>query len=185
MLKWNVHETKLLQHFNLLITYSFLSYTQPSSFCVCSTCSVMCRRGSMKRRTIWHLKNDQLYCCGPGVGGEERPPGEAVEPSPTEHPELQVVTFRQLRRSRGHLRTVIANSLTAWGRDNSKILIYLSTHIVKLPGKSHPQWTLSNRVTLTTSVRCNRAELPKSVSPNDNLQPNLLTDSQARTMLGQ
>ena len=70
----------------------------------------------------------------------------------------------------GHLRTVLAKSLTAWGRVNSQISIYLSTHVVKSPGKSHPRWTLSNRVALTTSVRCNRAELPKSVGPNDNLR---------------
>ena len=84
-----------------------------------------------------------------------------------------------------HLRTVIANSLTAWVRVNGQISIYLSTHVIKLPGKSHPQRTLSNRVALATSVRCNRAELPKSVGPNDNLQPNRLTGSQARTVLDQ
>jgi len=33
--------------------------------------------------------NEMTYCCGPGVGGEERPPGGVVEPSPTEHPEFR------------------------------------------------------------------------------------------------
>ena len=34
-----------------------------------------------------HFTNRTQYCCGPGVGGEERPLDGAVGPFPTEHPE--------------------------------------------------------------------------------------------------
>ena len=80
------------------------------------------------------------------------------------------MTLGQLRKVTGHLKTVIANSLAAWGWVNCQISIYLSTHVVKLPGKSHPQRTLSNRVALATSVQCHRAELPESIGPNDNVR---------------
>ena len=55
-----------------------------------------CRRssGGWERSTFcWYAAGSsrcrKRYCCGPGVGGEERPPGGAIEPSPTEHPEFR------------------------------------------------------------------------------------------------
>ena len=88
----------------------------------------------------------------------------------TEHPELQGRNPWITPKVTGHLRTVLANSLTAWGRVNSQISIYLSTHVVKLPGKLHPRRTSGGTGRLPSPIRVyTERALPRSVGPNDNL----------------